>query len=113
MLTTCPNCRSPVEVHPQLAGMPCTCPICRGPFVAPVPDEPFIRPRRTFAPLKKRSDLPTVAVVLLSFVLPGLGQLAQGRAGAGVGFLVSYVICLGLWLTWLVNGTDPLWAGGI
>ena len=86
------------ECGQQVSSEAPTCPHCGvpRPVLLPVaqPEPQFRHP--TFAPPPKQHD--TTVAALLSFFLPGVGQMYKGEVGLGVAFLLGtimgYVACV-------------------
>ena len=106
----CPHCRGAVADNPALDGQVIICPHCHNQFTQPVANPVPLAP---LVPLVqgapggihfrggpksfKRARTPQVNPVvagMLSLLLPGLGQFAQGRGVEGTCFLIAALICL-------------------
>lgn len=85
------------------------CPQCAGRFTAPPSTHVAGIPSR-FRLTRRKQELSGVAAVL-SFLVPGLGQMCQGRVETGVCFLLACMALGGLTLAvWpLAVACVPVW----
>lgn len=84
----CPHCLSVLEDVPEYGGTIVACPHCAGRFTAPRSAVAAIPSR--FRPSPRPHDKTAgMLAAILSFLIPGLGQLCQGRPLAGLAFLAS------------------------
>lgn len=109
----CPHCSGHIADDPALAGQSLKCPHCSGAFQAPlglqllVDDTrppPIVARRWAIHSIKQRrksNSSSAMLAVFLSFLLPGLGQLTQGRGTVGACFMIGILLvwCLGL-ISW-------------
>ena len=106
-MLTCPYCRGAFADLPSQAGQLVACPHCRNTLQLPAaePDPLFVvsSPRRSYR--KPRGEVAGLLAALLSFLLPGLGQLCQGRTGEGIGFLLSWICCPIIAVMYGIGGT--------
>jgi TM2 domain-containing membrane protein YozV len=86
------------ECGQQVSSEAPTCPHCGvpRPVLLPVAQpEPLYRHPVSIAPRKEHD---TTVAALLSFFLPGVGQMYKGEVGLGVGFLLGtiagYIACV-------------------
>jgi TM2 domain-containing membrane protein YozV len=112
----CPHCNAKLENSPELAGQLVSCPSCGGHFqmppIAPPQAVPFAfaaTPQAASQQYRQESRAPGIAAVM-SFVIPGAGQIFNGQIGKGimmcclyavgwifVVFLIGIPIVLGVW----------------
>lgn len=88
-LMTCPACGHRVS-HRAAA-----CPRCGDPINAEV--------QREQVKSKPPQRAGNVIAALASFLVPGLGQLAQGRPLVGLLFFLCTIVGWALWLGWLFH----------
>lgn len=79
----CPNCGVNLDIEPDGYGQIQTCPACAGPFDAPG-GEPRVRLHRTPAnPVRaaeaERAERSRAGAIIAAILVPGAGQLVQGR----------------------------------
>jgi len=111
MTIRCPHCSQAVSFDSENAGQAMTCPNCEKPFTMPEWDAPPAvvtrddqpapppQPQFIFQPMPVYvSDGRTSAGVaaLLSLLVPGLGQVIQGRPVAALIFFVFFLVSVGL-----------------
>lgn len=82
---TCQNCRGTVEYPVERRGTVGSCPFCG-----------FEQWIGTAAPMPVQANHPSGitpgVAALLSFLIPGLGQLCRGNTGKGVGFFFAALL---------------------
>lgn len=96
--------RNRVERPPRVESLLRACVACEGPVsvdaaACPRCGHPAGGPERSTA---RPGGAGNVLAAVLSFFIPGLGQLCQGRAGAGLGFFVLAVLFWLVLLGWVV-----------
>lgn len=104
----CPHCLLVLEDVPEYGGTLVACPHCAGRFVAPACAVKAIPSR--FRQTRRKRGISAIAAIL-SFFVPGLGQMCQGRAEAGICFFLGCgVLAIAAAVLWpLALLAVPLW----
>jgi hypothetical protein len=86
-LTLCPECKQKISTMAQ------TCPHCGyAPGASGIPSTPPSQPIAPTAPTAPARQWSPGIAALLSFVIPGAGQMYKGKVGAGLLWFVAVVI---------------------
>lgn len=103
-MLTCPHCRFLMDDAPDLAGQLVACPRCAGqmmmPGFAPAP-QPATVIHHHYHGKRGKDKAAGMVAALMSFLIPGLGQLCQGRAAMGV------LLCFGTLLAVAIGFALP------
>lgn len=90
----CPGCTQPLDA-PDLAGQEVACPACGTRFVMPGASVVTYQPQQRVVVHhyhRGRDRASGMLAALLSALLPGLGQMCQGRLMTGICFLLLALV---------------------
>ena len=106
----CPHCSRVLDDALDLAGQVVACPHCGGQFVIPGSAPTVVNP----SAYRRRRSRGGFGPALFSLLLPGLGQLLDGRAERGLLLLLVWVVCIVasffVWPLFFVAGVLWLWS---
>ncbi|MGQ4832909.1 MAG: zinc-ribbon domain-containing protein [Candidatus Asgardarchaeia archaeon] len=93
----CPNCGAQLSSGPTAQpayqqSQPATPTYVPQQAPPPVPPQPTVPTTATSYPVAQSKEKDTAIAAILSFLLPGLGQIYVGKVGRGIGIFIGAII---------------------